>query len=382
MSNLENNSIKELVVLIGPMGAGKSTYCQTHLKDHFRINQDDQGKDGHFKLFEKAIRKETKMVIDRINHLYNQRRDYISLARFNGFKIRYIVFKVSPFDCISHISKRTKHPTLTNKNLGEALSALNMYFSFYQPPSFREYDEIQFVGNYDSHMLDLSELCLGKRVIKIGDVHGCFDELQELLKKVDYKPGIDVLIFTGDLIDRGPKIKEVLEFVRKTPLVFSVFSNHEYKLLRHLNGRSITIGNGLQKTIDQCQNYFDPFFIGWLSSLPLIIKWKPDNYIVHAGVHPWKTIDYQDRDFLIYARAFDPQTGKFSMRGEYYWYDFPRNEKIFFGHMPHEKPNVAEHAIALDGGCVHGGVLRACVDGKDFFEVPAKQNYSNDERIE
>jgi predicted kinase len=377
-----DKSEKELIILIGPMGSGKSTYCQTQLKEYFRINQDDQGKDGHFKLYEKALRQQSKIVVDRINHLYNQRRDYICLARNNGFKVKFVEFKVSPLDCIKRIAQRKTHPTLTGKNLDQAIQALNMYFSFYQKPTDREYDEIEIIGDYNYYLLDLTKVCEGKRVIKIGDVHGCFDELQELLVKVNYKPGIDVLIFAGDLIDRGPKIREVLEFVRNTPLVFSVFSNHEYKLLRHLKGRPVTIRNGLQQTLDQCKDYLDPVFTAWLASLPLMIKWKEDNYVVHAGVHPWKQILEQERDFMIFARAFDPQTGNFAMTGDYFWYDFPRKEKIFFGHMPKENAKVADHATALDGGAVHGGVLRSCIDGNEIVEVKSKQTYSDEHYTE
>ena len=43
----------------------------------------------------------------------------------------------------------------------------------------------------------------GPRIIAIGDVHGCVDELQLLLKRVNYQPG-DVVIFLGDLVAKGP----------------------------------------------------------------------------------------------------------------------------------------------------------------------------------
>ena len=48
----------------------------------------------------------------------------------------------------------------------------------------------------------------------IGDVQGCFDELEALLKRIGFSPGTDRLLFCGDLINRGPKSLQVLRFVR------------------------------------------------------------------------------------------------------------------------------------------------------------------------
>ena len=54
-----------------------------------------------------------------------------------------------------------------------------------------------------------AEDMLPGRVIVIGDVHGCLDELHELLDRVEYSQGNDTLIFAGDLVDKGPFSVEV-----------------------------------------------------------------------------------------------------------------------------------------------------------------------------
>ena len=91
-----------------------------------------------------------------------------------------------------------------------------------------------------AQILDLRVQCKGKKVTVIGDIHGCYDELCELLDAIDWSPQSHVLILTGDLIDRGPKIKETLMFVMNTPCVYSLMSNHEKKLLRYLRGNQST----------------------------------------------------------------------------------------------------------------------------------------------
>ena len=50
-------------------------------------------------------------------------------------------------------------------------------------------------------------------VYAVGDIQGCFDELQELLRHIDYQRSKDRLWFVGDLVNRGPRSLDVLRFV-------------------------------------------------------------------------------------------------------------------------------------------------------------------------
>ena len=62
---------------------------------------------------------------------------------------------------------------------------------------------------------DAREALAGRRVVIVGDVHGELELLERALSRVDFRAGRgDVLVSVGDLIDRGPQSKEVLDFVR------------------------------------------------------------------------------------------------------------------------------------------------------------------------
>ena len=70
------------------------------------------------------------------------------------------------------------------------------------------------------------------RVIMVGDVHGCLDELDALLAKLQYSPEADDLILVGDLVGKGPASLGVLDRARSLPRCHCILGNHDWTLLR------------------------------------------------------------------------------------------------------------------------------------------------------
>jgi protein phosphatase len=102
----------------------------------------------------------------------------------------------------------------------------------------------------------------------IGDVHGCFDEMNSLLLQLGYTvesegAGYRVVppdgrraVFIGDLVDRGPKIPEVLRLVMgmvTDGTAFCVPGNHDVKLMRKLRGKDVKITHGLADSLAQLE---------------------------------------------------------------------------------------------------------------------------------
>ena len=104
----------------------------------------------------------------------------------------------------------------------------------------------------------------------IGDVHGCYPELVELLNELGYEitwekekvqaishPQNRRLIFVGDFVDRGPDSPAVLKLVMRLielQIAFAVIGNHDDKLMRKLSGRNVQINHGLDITLAQMEN--------------------------------------------------------------------------------------------------------------------------------
>ena len=385
-----------LIVLVGPQGSGKTTYCRETLKavepskatpgDIVRISQDNHGKKGHIEKFLTCLENGQSVVIDRINHIRFQRRRYTEAGRNHGYKIKYIWLDVDRKTCTERLDGRTGHPTIRPKDNHERILAC--YFRDFEKPEYFEYDEIEVMTKRQSaKMLDLSGIIGDTKFIVVGDIHGCYDEFLALLNQCGYKPG-DFLVSVGDLMDRGPKSREVIQWFLDADNAFCTEGNHDNKARRYWAGNRVKVAHGLDKTIEQCKDMHTASIADWIKGWPQMIRLPDFNgkptYVVHAGVDGKYPIDNQPLENCLYARYFGGQ-GFLDQSGDIWYSTLDGSFNIISGHMIHDNAiptdcGPMDYVFLLDGGACQGGELRALVveDGKHRIEAVKSKDYQDE----
>ena len=120
----------------------------------------------------------------------------------------------------------------------------------------------------------------------IGDIQGCYSELQKLLKKIKFNSDKDKLWFAGDIINRGPDSLKTLRFIKSLDEnAITVLGNHDLHTLAIANGRG---KQGKKDTIQPILDAKDSdVLLDWLIHRPLMhYKEKHHVCMVHAGIHP------------------------------------------------------------------------------------------------
>lgn len=234
------------------------------------------------------------------------------------------------------------------------------------------------------------------RQIVIGDVHGCLEELDELLRTVEYVQGRDRLLMVGDLIDRGPDPRGVVR--RAMELRAKVTKgNHEEKCLRWLRNEDVLRRTGrpnrMHRPPESRRLEWESLSadeVSWLDALPLCLEldgWT----VVHAGFEPGRALSQQRPDKVMRVRWVDkdghmvPSSDLEQPEGSLCWMELWRGPKsVVYGHAVHSlsEPRVDDHGafrcVGVDTGCVFGGRLTAMLllDGRtEFVSVPAKREY-------
>jgi serine/threonine protein phosphatase 1 len=195
------------------------------------------------------------------------------------------------------------------------------------------------------------------RTFVIGDIHGCAATLRRLVDEVLHPSCDEHIYLLGDLIDRGPDSKGVLDFIfelrRRGLSVNSVRGNHEEMLLKagdHHNHLDMWTANGGLETLESFQadgpGDIPHEYREFLHSLPLYITLE-NFIIVHAGLNFVPSNPFDDTSAMLWTRSpfVDPQR--------------IRGRRLICGHTPVSRAvleaSLISNKIMLDNGCVFGG---------------------------
>ena len=214
-----------------------------------------------------------------------------------------------------------------------------------------------------------------QRTLVVGDVHGCAQELEDLLEACAYASG-DQLILVGDLVAKGPDSRGVLALVRKLR-ARAVRGNHDHAVLRWHD--PIAHGSAPARGPHHLQIARQLSAEDWrvLTQLPLFLR-VPEHQavVVHGGLVPGIPLEEQSADLLMNMRTLRPD-GSGSRRaedGDLWGMHWPGPELVVFGHHATAGLQRHPHAIGLDTGCVYGGKLTAYIFPEDrLVSVPARE---------
>ncbi|MCJ1280956.1 hypothetical protein MMC26_000274 [Xylographa opegraphella] len=249
-----------------------------------------------------------------------------------------------------------------------------------------------------------------KRLIVVGDVHGCKDELSDLLSKLSFHPSTDHLILAGDLVSKGPSSSAVVSLALSLN-ASCVRGNHEDRVLlahRDLNSRSLKpvrssipdlkskhyTPNPSQPS-DADNNAFphgdatdralaaslSPAEIAYLAACPVILRVGPipsmgDVSVVHAGLVPGVALERQDPSAVMSMRSIDLGTHvpsrdanegvPWTKLWNKYQGMLPKRQRstVLYGHDSKRGLVLDRWSKGLDTGCVKGGRLSALVLGE------------------
>lgn len=215
------------------------------------------------------------------------------------------------------------------------------------------------------------------RTIVIGDIHGCFEELQDLLRVVELRTD-DRVIAVGDLIVKGPQSREVLDRFIEDDRFSAVIGNHDRAIRQHWRGEPLRLTKEQKVTVAELESDRERYSV-YLRSLAFTIN-LGSHLIVHAGVRPGVPLRRQMSSDLTEIRTMGVNP---SSRKGVPWFDVYRGRRtVLFGHWPAKAPRVARRALGLDTGCVYGGRLTAyIIELNQFVSVPARQSYVQKRRV-
>ncbi|HFC30510.1 MAG TPA: polynucleotide kinase-phosphatase, partial [Oceanospirillales bacterium] len=361
-----------LVFLIGVSGSGKSSFARKHFK-HTQIvssdicrgivsddeNNQSSTKDA-FELLNYIVSMRLKnglmTVIDATNLRSQDRKGLINIARKYHCLPVAIILNI-PKD-ICQLRNESREDRAFNKHvIRSQFSTMRQGLRGLKREGFRNITHLRSVEEVDAiEKISLQPMYNNRKELTgpfdlIGDIHGCYDELVELITKLSYQidnhnathPENRTLIFLGDLNDRGPKTPDVYKLAMNMVAAgnaLCVLGNHDFKLLKYLRGSKVKVNHGLEQTIEQLSHESDEFIAQlkeFLSSL--ISHYVLDEgklVVAHAGLKEEMHGRGSGavRSFCMYGETTG-EIDQFGLPVRHNWAaEYKGRTKILYGHTP------------------------------------------------
>jgi len=417
-----------LVALIGPSGSGKSTFARKHFLPTEVISSDDcrglvsddendqaATKDAfevlHF-IAAKRLELGRLVVIDATNVQPESRKPLVQLARKYHCLPVAVVLNVPEKICHERNRDRDDR-TFGPHVVRQQRSQLRRSLKALKREGFRHVFVMDDVDVIEGAAVERVPLYNDKRDQHgpfdiIGDVHGCCDELEALLKKLGYEqaereqndplwgdvvyrhPAGRKAVFVGDLVDRGPRVVDVLRIVRNMVhdgAAWCVPGNHDAKLQRKLWGRNVQITHGLAESLADIDRLPDDIREPFCKSLAEFLDGLISHYVFDDGklvvAHAGLKAEMQGRgsgkvrEFALYGETTG-ETDEFGLPVRHNWAaEYRGSAMVVYGHTPVPEPEWLNRTINVDTGCVFGGRLTALrYPEEELVSIPAAQTYS------
>ena len=416
-----------LVVLVGPSGSGKSTFARQHFlktevlsSDFCRglvsDNENDQAATNDaFDVLNYVARKRLAAgkltVIDATNVQPESRKPLVKLAReFHVLPVA-IVLNLPEKLCAGRNKDRLDR-TFGPHVIRQQRSQLRQSLKNLKREGFRHIFVLESPEDVEAVTIERVPLWNDKRAEHgpfdiIGDVHGCADELEELLANLGYvrsetvsdDPGWNKLcythpegrkvVFVGDLVDRGPRTLDTLSIARnmlEAGSAFCVPGNHDVKLLRKLLGKDVRITHGLAESLADIESIPEDQQAPFRKQLIDFIDSLVSHYVLDDGklvvAHAGMKAEMQGRgsgkvrEFALYGETTG-ETDEFGLPVRHNWAaEYRGSAMVVYGHTPVPEPQWLNKTINIDTGCVFGGKLTALrYPEQELVSVVAKRTY-------
>jgi protein phosphatase len=406
------------VVLIGVSGSGKSTFARKHFKsteilssDYCRglVSDDENSQAATKDAFEvlhfiarKRLAAGKLTVVDATNVQSESRKSLVEIAR---------EFHCLPVAIVLDVPERIAHDrnkTRPDRDFGphvirQQSQQLHRSLRGLEREGFRHVFVVKSLEENEAVTIERQPLWNNLKREHgpfdiIGDVHGCFDELVELIGKLGYMeqpggawkhPEGRKLVFVGDLVDRGPKIPDVVRLVLESVnagAALCVPGNHDMKFMRKIWGKDVQITHGLAESLAQFEAY-EQAYRGFSRIAADFIHKLVSHYVLDDGklvvAHAGMKESMQGRgsgavrEFALFGETTG-ETDEFGLPVRYNWAaEYRGSAMVVYGHTPVPEPEWLNRTINIDTGCVFGGKLTALrYPEKELVSVPAKNTYA------